>query len=200
MPVLYDPFGRDFLVRVWKTAPRTRSSRLEKIAKALQVAVPQFKSIGINADELGVPHLEVEYEHWRAISAKQSERDLSDGTLRLIGFMWSLYEGDGPVLLEEPEGSLHKEIVRKLVTLLDTVNRSRRTRRQFIISTHSEDLLMDPTVAAEEVLRFEPAKNGTQIVLANEVDKHRMKAGLTAADVLLPQSSPRNVDQLAFHL
>lgn len=200
LPVKDDPFGRDFLVRVWQTPKRTQESRLEKICQALQAAVPQFKSIAVKVDELGAPHLAVSYEHWRAIDAKQSERDLSDGTIRLIGFLWSLFEGDGPVLLEEPEGSLHKEVVRRLMTLVERVNRSRRTRRQIIISTHSEDLLFDRSIAAEEVLRLDPTANGTEIRLALEVDKQRIKAGLSVAEVLLPQTSPKNVNQLALAL
>ena len=36
--------------------------------------------------------------------------DFSDGTLRLIGLLWALLDGTGPLLLEKPELSLHQEI------------------------------------------------------------------------------------------
>jgi len=200
LPVKDDPYGRDFLVRVWQTNKKTRESRLKKISAALQAAVPQFKSIDVASDALGTPHLAISYEHWRAIAAKQSERDLSDGTIRLIGFLWSLFEGDGPVLLEEPEGSLHREVVRKLVALVDQINRDRRLRRQIFLSTHSEDLLSDKSIAAEEVLRLEPTSSGTEVRLPNEIDKKRVLAGLSVADALLPQTSPRNIQQLVLSL
>ena len=54
-----------------------------------------------------VPHLEATYEHWRPNAGKQREDQFSDGTLRLIGLFWALLDGEAPLLLEEPELSLH---------------------------------------------------------------------------------------------
>ena len=109
-----DPFGQNFLERVAKTAQKTRQSRLRKIEKALTLAVPQLKQLVNVTDEIGVPHLETIYEHWRAKGAKQREDQFSDGTLRLIGLLWALLEGDSLLLLEEPELSLNSGIVSRL--------------------------------------------------------------------------------------
>jgi len=49
---------------------------------------------------------------------------VSDGTIRLIGLFWSLLEGDAPLLLEEPELSLHSEIVKRLPALFPGCNAS----------------------------------------------------------------------------
>jgi predicted ATPase len=198
MPVADDPFGRDFMMRLWRTPARTRDSRLKKIGAALKVAVPQLTKISVDMDEVGSPHLIVGYEHWRSIDAKQYERDLSDGTLRLLGLLWSLFEGVGPLLLEEPEISLHSEVVRRLPEIVERINRSRKIRRQVVISTHSEDLLSDKGIAAEEVLRLEPSKDGTQVLEADAADREMIKQGLTVAEVILPKSAPRNISQLIF--
>jgi predicted ATPase len=198
MPVADDPFGRDFMMRLWRTQPRTRDSRLKKIGLALKVAVPQLTKITVDMDEVGSPHLIVGYEHWRSIDAKQYERDLSDGTLRLLGLLWSLFEGTGPLLLEEPEISLHSEVVRRLPEIIERINRSRKIKRQVVISTHSEDLLSDKGIAAEEILRLEPSKDGTQVIECSAAEKEMIKQGLSVAEVILPKSAPKNISQLAF--
>lgn len=50
--------------------------------------------------------------------------------------------------------SLHPEIVRRLPTIFYRINRSRKKHRQLIISTHSEEMLNDKSIGAEEVLRL----------------------------------------------
>jgi len=196
-PVADDPFGRDFLMRMWRTQERTRDSRLKKIGQALKFAVPQLTKIEVAMDEVGSPHLVVGYEHWRRIDAKQYERDLSDGTLRLLGLLWSLFEGEGPLLLEEPEISLHSEVVSRLPQIIERINRSRRIKRQVFISTHSEDLLSDKGIAAEEVLRLEPGKDGTKVMEADLAEREMIKHGLSVADAILPKSAPKNIGQLS---
>lgn len=198
IPVADDPFGRDFLMRMWRTQERTRDSRLKKIGQALRLAVPQLSKLEVAMDEVGSPHLLVGYEHWRRIDAKQYERDLSDGTLRLLGLLWSLFEGEGPLLLEEPEISLHSEVVSRLPQIIERINRSRRIKRQVFISTHSEDLLGDKGIAAEEVLRLEPGKDGTRILPADAGEREMVRLGLSVAEAILPKSAPKNIDQLAF--
>lgn len=197
-PVADDPFGRDFMMRLWRTPAKTRDSRLKKIGVALRVAVPQLTKISVEMDNVGSPHLVVGYEHWRSNDARQYERDLSDGTLRLLGLLWSLFEGIGPLLLEEPEISLHSEVVRHLPQMIERINKSRKIKRQVIISTHSEDLLGDKGIAAEEVLRLQPSKDGTQVIEALESEKAMIRAGLSVAEVILPKSAPKDIAQLAF--
>ena len=136
-----DPFGGDFLEQLARTQSRTLNSRLRRITEALQVAVPQLQDLGLQRDKRGTPHLRGRYEHWRQQGAWQNEQDLSDGTLRLIGFLWSILDGSGPLLLEEPELSLHPEVVRHLPQLIARAQRG--GGRQVVMSTHSADLLQD---------------------------------------------------------
>ncbi len=106
-----DPFGGDFLEQIAKTAAKTQTARLRRIRDALRVAVPQLTDIELQRDVRGTPHLRGKYEHWRPQGAWQTEEQFSNGTLRLMGLLWVAMEGGGPLLLEEPELSLHPEIV-----------------------------------------------------------------------------------------
>lgn len=196
LPVQNDPYGRDFLARLWKTAPQTRAARLKKIQRALQGAAPQLSELRAEMDETGIPHLIGVYSHWQPRSAGQNESQFSDGTLRLFGLLWAVFESGGPLLLEEPELSLHPEIVRRLPAIFYRINQMRGAARQIIISTHSNEMLSDPGIAAEEVLILKPNPAGTQVTSPGEADRQAMQAGLTAADTLIPQTAPENIEQI----
>lgn len=197
-----DPFGRDFLHRVERTSLKFRDSRLKKIESVLQIAVPQLKELKVSRDNSGIPHLEGIFEHWRPHAGKQFESQFSDGTLRLFGLLWSLFEGDGMLLMEEPELSLHKEVVRQLPTMIEKINRSRKIRRQIVISTFSEEMLDNSSIGGEEVIRLEPSPDGTKLVspLDSEEEAQQLRSGLTIADVVLPKSSPKDIQGLLFSL
>jgi len=193
-----DPFGRAFLERIARTPERTRRSRLKTIERALQVAVPQLNELRHVTDtaEGGVPHLEAIYEHWRPHGAIQRERDFSDGTLRLIGFLWSVLETDSLLLLEEPELSLNAAIVRQLPEIMHRSMRKRR--RQLLVSTHSVELLSSRGIGAEEVLLLEPSAEGTVVKAAADVEEviALMEAGLSVGEAALPQARPKRIEQL----
>jgi len=191
-----DPFGKSFLEKVARTPEATRKSRLRRIEAALRVAVPQLKELKHVKDEAGIPHLEALYEHWRPHGARQREDQFSDGTLRLIGFLWSLLESDSLLLLEEPELSLNAGIVRKLPGLMYRIQRQKR--RQIIISTHSPDLLSDPGIGGEEVLLLTPSNEGTDVRLASSLSdvQDLLEGGLTIAEAALPKTVPPSLGQL----
>lgn len=200
-PIANDPFGRDFLLRLRHTPEKTRNSRLEKLTRALQVAVPQLEDLRSTMDPEGVPHLVGRCRHWRPHGAKQYENQFSDGTLRLFGLMWSVFEGSGPLLVEEPELSLHADVVRQLPTLFEQILKVRGTRRrQVLLSTHSESLLENPSIGPNEVLWFEPSQQGTIVHSPDDRDRALWDAGLTAADILLPKSGPKHPEQLGLPL
>jgi predicted ATPase len=191
-----DPYGRNFLEMVATTPEKTRKSRLRRIEAALREAVPQLTNLTDAKDEAGIPHLEVVYEHWRPKAGRQREDQFSDGTIRLIGLFWSLLEGDAPLLLEEPELSLHSAIVKKLAGLFARLQRKRK--RQLFISTHSWDLLSEKGIGGEEVLVLTPGQEGTSVVLAasdHEV-RNLLDAGLSVADAALPSTTPPQLEQL----
>ncbi len=198
-PVSNDPFGRDFLQRVENTQSNYKISRLNKIQEALKIAVPQLNELKVERDKFGVPHLIGLFEHWRPHAAKQNEVQFSDGTLRLFGLLWSFFEGDGMLLLEEPELSLHSEVVRQFPGMIEKINKRRKVKsRQVIISTYSEEMLSDEGIGGEEVIRLEPSKNGTLLKSASAEEKEQLRAGLTVADVMIPKTTPQNIEQLEF--
>jgi hypothetical protein len=198
-----DPFGRDFLQRLWNTPGRTRDAWLRRISAVLEQAVPQLVSLEVEMDDQGSPHLVGRYKHWRQHDAKQNESQFSDGTLRLLGLMWAMFEGDGPLLLEEPELSLHIDIVRQLAELMEGLKEEircmrRRSKpqyepRQLLISTHSKELLSTQTIGAHEVLLIRPDMEGAELEPPDEQDRMQLKLRrMTPADVLLPKTRPAN--------
>jgi predicted ATPase len=192
-----DPFGKGFLRTVAKTAEETRKSRLTKIQKILQIAVPQLKDLKY-IDDIGQPHLEVTYEHWRPNGAKQTETQLSDGTLRLIGLLWSLIGGKGILLLEEPELSLHAAIVEHLPELFYSALRSKK--RQIIITTHSAEVLSHKGISLSEILMLQTTSEGTKARLAKDYKEIEtlLKSGLTPAEAVLPFTKPAMRQGLLF--
>lgn len=196
-----DPFGADFLLQVARTSAAQRERRLKRINSALQLAVPQLDELQLRRDDDGTPHLEARYEHWRERGARQDERDFSDGTLRLIGLLWSLLDtgrSAGPLLLEEPELSLNTAIVRQLPTILNRVQRDGGP--QVIITTHAYSMFADEGVGLDEVLVLTPTPDGTVAELACEIDQVResVGVGMSLEEVLDPLTSPGRARQLSF--
>lgn len=193
-----DPYGGDFLLRIARTPERTRNAWLRRIRDGLRIAVPQLSELVLEPDERGVPHLRGRYEHWRPRGAWQDEKQFSDGTLRLIGLLWSVLAGGGPILLEEPELSLHGEIVRQLPRLLQRMQE--RTGRQVFLSTHSGDLLRDGGIGEDEVLLLLPKKQeGTEVRLAKDDEEARalLAGGLAMSEVVIPRTAPGQAGQLS---
>lgn len=196
-----DPYGSDFLEQVAGMHDRIRKSRLEKIRAALRIAVPQLQELEFYRDDKkGTPHLRGKYEHWREKGAWQSEQQFSDGTLRLLGLLWAVMDGSGPLLLEEPELSLHPEIVRYLPQLFAKVQS--RSGRQLIISTHSADLLRDEGIGLDEVLLLTPSGEGTVVRTAASFDdvRHLLDGGVSLVDAILPHTRPAKPEQLVFDI
>ncbi|WP_250497103.1 AAA family ATPase [Caballeronia sp. ATUFL_F1_KS4A] len=194
-----DPFGQGLMQRIAKTPKKTRDARLKRIQQVLSTAVPLFSELRFEQDQVtGLWHLEANFTHWRVNGAWQRENQFSDGTLRLIGLLWALQEGEGLLLLEEPELSLNDGIVEHLPLLIDRVLRDRKKRRssrQVLVSTHSQTLLQGVS-GDSQILLIEPGANGSSIRPPNEEEEAQTQHGLTPAEVMLPKTRPQRVDQL----
>ena len=184
-----DPFGKGFLRTVAKTSPEIRKSKLSKIQKILQIAVPKLRDLKY-IEDIGQPHLEVTYEHWRPSGAKQTETQLSDGTLRLIGLLWSLISGTGILLLEEPELSLHTAIVEQLPELFFSM--LRKKKRQIIMTTHSSELLSHQGISLSEILILQTENEGTKAELAKNRSEivALLEKNITPAEAVFPFTRP----------
>ena len=201
-----EAYGSDFLLRIALTPEKTRNRRLQRISAALRAAVPQLDQLELVQDAVGDWHLEARYEHWRPRPARQNEQDFSDGTLRLIGLLWSLVEGPkrkgkrGPLLLEEPELSLHASVVRELPTILSRARSAGGP--QVVLTTHSTEMLRDPGLGKDEVVLLTPGAEGTvATTLASLPDVQALlDADLSLAEILAPKTAPTEVHRLPFRL
>lgn len=193
-----DPYGGDFLEQIARTNERTRKSRLKRIRDALSVAVPQLADLELWRDPAnGSPHLRGKYDHWRPQGAWQTEEEFSDGTLRLLGLLWAVLDGSGPLLLEEPELSLHPDVVRYIPQMLARIQG--RTNRQILVSSHSPDMLRDDGIGLDEVLILQPGSEGTSVQPVSQFADvvHLLEGGASLADTVPTLTRPLNVQQLA---
>jgi predicted ATPase len=193
-----DPYGGDFIEQIARTPEPTRRARLRRILEALTIAVPQLEKLELDQDVRGAHHLRGKYVHWRPQGAWQSEADFSDGTLRLLGLLWALLERGGPLLLEEPELSLHPAVVRYVPQMLARMQS--RAGRQVLVSTHSPELLQDEGIGLHEVLLLLPEDEGTTVTLASTISEisSLLDGGLSVAEVVIPKTRPARAEQLSF--
>jgi predicted ATPase len=191
-----DPYGGDFLEQIASTPDKTRNAWLGRIEDALRVAVPQLTEVELWRDVRGTPHLRGKYAHWRPQGAWQAEDQFSNGTLRLMGLLWATLDGNGPLLLEEPELSLHPEVIRFIPQVFARVQR--RTGRQILLSTHSADLLRDEGIGLDEVLLLNPSSEGTEVKAAKDISEIEalLQGGMTLAEAVIPHTRPKKAEQL----
>jgi predicted ATPase len=114
----------------------TQRARFESIEDSLRVAFPRFDRLDFPPVAAGTLALA-----WRETGFSQPlyMHQLSEGTLR---FLWlaTLLQSPGLTaltLLDEPEVSLHPELLNLLAELL----REASTRTQLIVATHSDQLI-----------------------------------------------------------
>ena len=181
-----DYYGRNFLKRLALLNDNTRRSYFRKINEFLKLAVPQLEELSFVKDEIGVPHLEARYVHWRTRGSKQQEMQFSDGTLRLIGFLFALIDSNGVLLLEEPEINLHPGIVAQFPEFIAKIQRVKKGGRQVFITTHSYDILSNEGIAPEEVLLLTNSPEGTEVEVLSNVEKAKniLAAGFSMADAI----------------
>ncbi len=193
-----DFFGRNFLERISKMNDNTANSYFKRINEVLQLAVPQLEELKFVKDDNGIPHLEARYKHWRAKGSKQTEEQFSDGTLRLIGFLWALLDSQGTTLLEEPEINLHTEIIKQFPEFISKIQRSKKKIKQIIITTHSYDLLSHEGISPNEVILLQNTIEGTEIKSINDISeiKSIIEAGISVAEATIPFTAPKDIKNI----
>lgn len=142
----------------------TERERFEAIEDTLRVAFPRFERLDfppVAAGTLGLAWRE------RGLSKPLYTHQLSEGTLR---FLWlsTLLQSPGLTaltLLDEPEVSLHPELLSLLADQLREASR----RTQLIVATHSDTLIrfLEPS----EVVVLDSTEEGmTTVTRADELD------------------------------
>ena len=178
-------FGSSMIADMNATPVRTRQAWFRRIERALQSAVPGFETLRLEVDKAGQPHLIAGYRNWRRNPSEQNETDFSDGTLRLIGLLWTIISSPangGVLLLEEPELSLNAAVVQKLASLLAMAQRG--TSMQVILSTHSPELLDDEGIRPGEVLVLQVTSDAT---VANQLSEIAEVQAQISADLPLSE-------------
>ena len=178
-------FGSSMIADMNATPVRTRQAWFRRIERALQSAVPGFETLRLEVDKAGQPHLIAGYRNWRKNPSEQNETDFSDGTLRLIGLLWTIISSPangGVLLLEEPELSLNAAVVQKLASLLAMAQRG--TSMQVILSTHSPELLDDEGIRPGEVLVLQVTSDAT---VANQLSEIAEVEAQISADLPLSE-------------
>ncbi len=144
----------------------------------------KFQAINQELEECLNINLELEYDGNDKKNIKVKERDqtkvsldnMSDGTLRLLGYYILLYQDEIPPLIgiEEPERNFHPGILRDIAAILKKLSK----RTQIIITTHSsqlldcftyDDIMSDVAV----ILLSKKDDSGTQAIALDELSKRR---------------------------
>lgn len=86
---------------------------------------------------------------------------MSDGTLRLLGLLLTVYQPRRPAVLvvEEPEATVHPAIAELLMQVFRDASR----RQQVILTTHSPDLL-DAKELSDEQIRVVSQRQGRTVI------------------------------------
>lgn len=191
-----DYYGRNFLNRLSVLPERTRKSYLRKINDVLRKVVPQMDELSFVRDDMGVPHIEARYKHWRDKGSKQNEVAFSDGTLRLIGFLFAMLDGNGVILLEEPEINLNSGVVEQLPEFIARMQRNKK--RQVLVTTHSYDMLSSVGIGTAEVAVLETSPEGTKVSPLSEIPSLQaaVDAGFSIADAAIPAIKPSTANEM----
>ena len=188
---LQAPDPRDVLLRDGSnlTSVFTKLSPIVKknIEEYLSVVVPGIHTVDVKGfgpketlefrqDVAGDTH------RWRFLA-----NNMSDGTLRVLGILVALFQGDDAqksvtlVGIEEPETALHPGAV---AVLLDGL-RDAANRTQVIITTHSPELLDDKHLDVNSILAVEAHDGDTVIAPVDEASRSAVKDRLFTAGELL---------------
>jgi predicted ATPase len=194
-----DAYGGDFIAKMNAVPAKTRNAWFRRLQSALTAAIPEFESLRLEVDSAGRPHLVAGYRNWRSQPANQSEADFSDGTLRLIGLLWTVVSAPangGVLLLEEPELSLNAAIMKTLPTVLATAQRDRSM--QVMLSTHAPELLNGEGVLPREVLVLRVTGDGTSASVLADIDEvtDQLAAQLPTSEIIDGLISPQDLSGL----
>lgn len=165
---------------------RSAPNALALITDYLQTVVPTIHSV----NRIQVGHMEtIEFRQdvpgsghpWRF-----SAQNMSDGTLRALGVLTSLFQGNPDlrptfVGIEEPETALHPGASAALREALEQASRA----TQILVTSHSPDLLDDESVTADQILAVLSEGGATKLARTDAASRQAMREHLFTAGELL---------------
>ena len=165
---------------------RTAPAAVAVIQEYLQTVVPMVH--GVERRAIG-PMETLEFRQEMA-GAKHPWRflaqNMSDGTLRALGVLTALFQGTqdySPTLIgiEEPETALHPGASSALREALQRASE----QTQVIITSHSPDLLDDPSLSADALLAVAAVSGETRIAGLDVASRTALRDQLFTAGELL---------------
>jgi predicted ATPase len=156
--------------------------RKKRIEEYLQNVVPGLK--GIEAIHFGAKEtlqfqqdVEGQEHPWRFLAA-----NMSDGTLRALGVLTSLFQEAVPLIgIEEPEFALHPAAASVLRDALHEAAES----RQVVVTSHSPDLLDHQNIRLESVCAVTVDQGATQIAPLDDATRESLMTRAYTAGQLL---------------
>jgi len=140
----------------------SRASRpfYERVEETLHLAFPDFDHLELRV--VGAGQITLAW-HEKSLTVPLYPTQLSEGTLRFLWLATALLSPEPPplILIDEPEISLHPELLQILAALM----RDASARTQLLVATHSSDLIR--WLRPDEVV---------------VIDKHDGKSKFTGAD------------------
>ena len=151
------PLGENLAVvlHVLQTEERQRFKEVEDI---LRTAIPELQELttGLTAHDPGQTYIRIRE---KGLKATIPAWGMSDGTLRLLGHLATLYSPSPPSLVcfEEPENYVHPQLLELIVELL----KNAASEIQVLVTTHSPYLvdLLQP----EDLFIVEKQEGKTQV-------------------------------------
>jgi predicted ATPase len=185
---------------------RYAPDRLADIEERLELIVPGVRGVGVRA--IG-PKETLEFRQvvagrkdpWRFLAV-----NMSDGTLRALGLLVALFQSsidNGSTVplvgIEEPETALHPGASGILLSAL----REASLTAQVLVTSHSPDLLDDPSVS-DEMLRLVVSEDGRTVVgPVDEATRASLRDHLFTAGELLRtvelRPEPAVIEQAEFY-
>jgi predicted ATPase len=157
-----------------------------RIEEYLALVVPGIEGV----DSLSVGHMETLEFRQRVPGAKDPWRfpaiDMSDGTLRALGILIALFQGQASrlvplVAIEEPEVALHPAASGALRDCL----REGSSYSQILVTSHSPELLDDPNIPVESILAVAAVGGESRISGVDEAGRSALRDRLFTAGELM---------------
>jgi predicted ATPase len=175
-----------------------------RIGEYLKVILPGLERL--HAEQVGP----AEYiQFWQGslknqAAAKFLQMDMSDGTLRALGVLTAIFQfadrfhmAGSLVGIEEPEAALHPAAAGVLRGAL----REASTHSQVIVTSHSPDLLDDPSIPESEILAVSAEEGATNIGPLDDAARSAVRDKLFTAGELLRmnqlQPEPQQSESMA---
>lgn len=179
------PAGENLTSVIAQLSKSGRDS-LELVEEYLQQVIPSIHGV----ERKAIGPLETLQFRQEVTGAKDPwqfyAQNMSDGTLRALGILVALFQSSDSkcpslVGLEEPETALHPAASAALREAL--VRASERT--QVLVTSHSPDLLDDPTINSESILAVIAAGGETKIAPIDEASRKALAQHLFTPGELL---------------